>query len=694
MKRLKIIIIAVLVATLSFATLSFTACFNSGGGGIPETHLVVFTDRGATLHTEIFYIGEDISLSSTQNPIRDGFNFSGWRIIIVENQDGVLVTTVEAVWIEITPDVILPQSQQVRFYNFNDVHIVTRTIAIGDPIGLEVALHPTRPGHIFSNWEVIATSGANDNFITTVRAVFIPIPSELPPIEFISHTARFFNGSILVSTRVFALGTPITHEDLPSNEDFEFLGWRVDSVDILDGVIITTLSAMWNRLTATEWAFPIVSIQTRPNAGGYTHGLFAGISRRTWIEDARISISNAEEPTFNFDYTPVDVRGRGNSTWGMFYRNSGYDKTPYRIRFPNSLNYFRSMLNSRYKARNWTLIASATDRTLLRHYTAFHLGRSMSGGANFCHVPFNRFVHLYINNEYRGVYKLTDHMDTDGIFYGETQATASGRVNIRGGNMPNAWRDNPYYREFYIEMCVRAGGYQQAPADHHFWIDNWSNSGGGSRRSFELRDDSGLGRAAGPALEREARDFTQRVHDTIRSRNWAAIQQVIHVPSFVDYFIVQDIFMNADLNFSSVHSVIRGTRSNRRMHMGPLWDFDLSANNSQWTTTSPTGGHHAARVHPWFYNLVQHVPQFRALVVARLAEVRAVYLPQTLNHINNLTTTYRADFLRNFDRWQIFGRSIPAGSPAHHALPDFDAHLNQFTTFLTQRAAWMTANIE
>ncbi|MCL2847725.1 MAG: CotH kinase family protein [Firmicutes bacterium] len=709
LKKLKIVIVTILTIVLAFAFVSFASACDSSTDckycdeyNLPQTHTVVFLDRNIVLFSEIFEIGEDISLTATQNPVRTGYEFSGWNVLSVGNVDGVLTTTVEAVWIALPdpPPPPFPIEKRVIFQHHDGTVIATHIITLGEPIGLPPAQMPSRSGHTFGGWEIINTANVSNVLTKTVRAMFIPIPqTPIEPNEDY-QIVRFFNGSTLFQSKEIPFGDEVSFDGItiPSTTDFQFLGWRIDSVSMdAQGTLITAVSAIWNRLTTGEWGFPIVSIQTNSSNAGFSHDSrdVGGITRRIWVEDARISISNAEEPTFNFDYIPVDVRGRGNSTWGMFYRHMSYNKVPYRIRFPNNVDSFMPMLNSGYRARNWTLIASATDRTLLRHYTAFQLGRTMSGGANFCHVPFNRFVHLYINGDYRGVYKLTDHMDTDGLFYGETPATASGRVNIRGGNMPNAWRDNPYYREFYIEMCVRAGGYQQTPVDHHFWINNWTNSGSGGRRSFELRDDSGLGRASGPALEEEARAFTQHVHDTIRGRNWTAIQQVIDVPSFVDYFIVQDIMMNPDINFSSVHGTIRGTRSNRKMHMGPLWDFDLCADNSQWVGTAhrPDQGHFTAQNHPWFYNLVRHVPQFRALVAERLVEVNATYFPQTIAHINQLTTTYRTDFNRNFERWPIFGERVPAGSPRHDHLPSFDAHLNQFTTFITQRLAWMMANI-
>ena len=91
----------------------------------------------------------------------------------------------------------------------------------------------------------------------------------------------------------------------------------------------------------------------------------------------------------------AQARGRGNSTWVMS------DKQPLRIRFDTA----RPMFGSNYAARDWTLIANASDHTLMRHYSAYFLG-SLLDGLDFS--PTGQFLHLYMDGEYRGVYMLRD----------------------------------------------------------------------------------------------------------------------------------------------------------------------------------------------------------------------------------------------------------------------------------------------
>jgi len=337
------------------------------------------------------------------------------------------------------------------------------------------------------------------------------------------------------------------------------------------------------------------------------------------------------------------------------------------------------MLDSGYRARNWSFIASHSDKTLMRHYTAYNMGRMLG---SFASVAFTRFVHLYKNGDYRGVYMLVDHMDNDG-----------------GGNRANIyWNpDDAANTEFYLEMCRRAAGYGGgAPADFWFWA-------GGN--SFEFREDSGMTTNAGhanrprtEALISEAQGFIQEVHNTILSHDWEAIQQIIDVSSMVDFYIVNEIAKDVDVAFSSVHMTVRGRPNmgeTRRLHMGPLWDFDLAMGNAYYMPGGlynwyhPTG--RGAVRHVWLRHLIRYVPQFRELVTARFDCFRQNILPQTIGRVHFYADRNSACFYRNFGRWDILGRRVWPNPTHVWNITSHNGHMNQMTGFLTARADWMNS---
>ncbi|MCL1787612.1 MAG: CotH kinase family protein, partial [Defluviitaleaceae bacterium] len=130
----------------------------------------------------------------------------------------------------------------------------------------------------------------------------------------------------------------------------------------------------------------------------------------------------SDTAAFNFTNENISVRGRGNTTW-----NYGGEKLPLRIRFDAP----RTFLDSDYAHREWILLANHFDRSLLRNHGAFYLS-GLLGGMPW--TPFSRFVHLYINGEYYGVYELTEERDI-----------APGRVDI-------AFDQDPAVSEYFFEL--------------------------------------------------------------------------------------------------------------------------------------------------------------------------------------------------------------------------------------------------
>jgi len=256
---------------------------------------------------------------------------------------------------------------------------------------------------------------------------------------------------------------------------------------------------------------------------------------------------------------------------------------------------------------------------------------------------------------------LVDHMDNDG------------RVDV-------AYNANPALSEFYLEFDRRTG-YPYAPemveGEEYFRV-------GDMPFDFRYPTDGALT----TAHVEEARQFVQSVHDAIVARNWAQIQNLIDVPSWVDFYIVNELFKQVDIDWSSVHMTVRGTGANRRLHMGPLWDFDIAAGNAYYADNSPNG-HWVAERHVWFRELVRHTPQFRNLVKERFNQVVDKNIPATVEHVQLMAEFYEEEFLRNFERWEIMGEYVWPNPPNLVAIDTFQGQVDFLTGFLTQRGEWM-----
>ena len=96
-------------------------------------------------------------------------------------------------------------------------------------------------------------------------------------------------------------------------------------------------------------------------------------------------------------YDSLQIRGRGNSTWGL-------RKKPYRLKFQSKEKF----LGKGYaKAKSWTLLANAGDKTLMRNAVTSSMGEFLGMQFN----PAYKFVDVVLNGEFLGNYQISDQVE-------------------------------------------------------------------------------------------------------------------------------------------------------------------------------------------------------------------------------------------------------------------------------------------
>ena len=62
------------------------------------------------------------------------------------------------------------------------------------------------------------------------------------------------------------------------------------------------------------------------------------------------------------------------------------------------------------KDKSWVLLANFADKTMLRNYLAFYMGRI----SNLDYTPRSHFVELMLNGRYNGTYQLCEKLKISG----------------------------------------------------------------------------------------------------------------------------------------------------------------------------------------------------------------------------------------------------------------------------------------
>ena len=350
-----------------------------------------------------------------------------------------------------------------------------------------------------------------------------------------------------------------------------------------------------------------------------------------------------EDPTrFYSDEETVEVtgkiRGRGNSTWGM-------PKKPYRIKLDEKVDLFGSPGD-----KDWILLANYSDKTLLRNIVAMEISRI----CGMAWTPRMLSVDVYLNQEYIGVYTFCDHKE---VAKDRVNIEVAAETDIEGGyylEIEEAM-DEPVCFKTVWDTPVMFHEPEYPTEAQQKYVKEWFNG-------FER------------ALER-----VQGEHDD-------AYRSYIDVPSFINYYIIQEITKNPDGNVRK--STYLTKEKGKPLEMYHVWDFDITLGNCDYTNFEKPEGWQMRYV-KW-YNQMFFDPAFKKAVVDRWNELYPTLLTQVTAFLDRQHTLMAGAETRNFDRWQILGVKV---WPNYYYFPTYEEEYAFLKEFYEARLAWLNERI-
>lgn len=336
----------------------------------------------------------------------------------------------------------------------------------------------------------------------------------------------------------------------------------------------------------------------------------------------------------------LQIRGRGNSTWGM-------PKKPYRVKLTD-----KTALLGMPSSKDWVLLANYSDKSLIRNAIAMELGKRMG----MPWTPRTAFVEVYLNDRYDGVYLLSENIKVakDRVNIDELAATDIAADKITGG--------------YLLEVDFRQDGHTMFTATDDLPI------------VFQSPEE--------PAPEQEAyiKGYIDQFESVLHSANFAdpttGYAAYIDVDSFIRWYLVNEVFRNVDANMWSSCWMYKPRGG--KLFMGPLWDFDLAAGNVNYNDAFQTTGWYI-RDAPWISRLFQD-PAFVARVKQLWSEIKADELPAMMQAITADATTLQQGQLNNFERWPILETYV---WPNNQIPGSYAGEINYLNVWLTARVTWL-----
>lgn len=419
----------------------------------------------------------------------------------------------------------------------------------------------------------------------------------------------------------YTIRVPFSYEDMVTEVTMEALG-SFNSRTFKKTVILKAVAAVSDLYITTTASQEVTS--------------------RTDYIDGLVSIDSYGN--FNQNNLTMQIRGRGNSTWFT------YDKKPYRIKFEE-----RQSLLGMAPSRDYVLLAEYGDKSLLRNY----MSHMMSSYLNLSHALETRFVNLYFNGRYDGLYLLTEQVEID-----------TNRLNIDTGIGSNG---------FLIEMDVYERLDDGAVVNLDYIVE--------FDRPFIIIDPN-MRDFESSVVNEKITYIKNYLKQSVNAMTTSSYATWIDEEQFMDYFIIQEITKNVDVNWSSV---FLHKSNDSKLKIGPLWDFDISMGNGDYYAYQPQG--YWAVNNMMLSRLIQN-NAFKTKYIQRFKEVIDTYQDIWKNQLDIMYLRIYDNAVDNFERWPILDTYVWPNTPEMMAANTYAEQKDYLMLWYHLRMSWLRANID
>jgi hypothetical protein len=314
---------------------------------------------------------------------------------------------------------------------------------------------------------------------------------------------------------------------------------------------------------------------------------------------------------------------------------------------------------------DWILHGPFSDKSLIRNALSFDIGRKMMDYASR-----TRFCELLINDEYRGLYLMMERIKRDEF---RVDIATLNPEDIEGDELTGGYvfqldRDNPDTEE---------DGWYSPYASNPFY-------------AFHSPDYDDLL----PVQKDYIRNWMNDFEGAMIQANFSSIyDDYIDVESFVNYFLINELTKHIDAFKLSMYMHKRKDSNGGKLHMGPIWDFNLGFSNFNFgCEPEPEGWIYPCTSSAFWLNRTLTIPEVRNRIYCRWDELRETVLhtDTLMNTIDQMTAEIAEAKDRNFNSWDILGVEI---WPNYFVGDTHEQEIDFLRNWLSQRLLWMDQNM-
>jgi len=332
---------------------------------------------------------------------------------------------------------------------------------------------------------------------------------------------------------------------------------------------------------------------------------------------------------------------------------------------------------------DWILFAPYNDKSLMRDALAYKLARSMGRYASR-----SKYFELVMDGDYKGVYVLLEKVKRSDM-----------RVDI-ANLKPDENSGDDLTGGYILKLDKASGGNGSEGFTSKYPPPNRSYS-----QTIYFQYEYPKVAEMTPQQKSYISNYMASFEAALNGPDWKdpqkGYQKYINVSSFIDYFIINELSKNVDGYRLSTFMYKEKDSDGGRLHMGPVWDFNLGFGNANYCTNSSPNGFVTDFnticptdywLIPFWWSKLWGDPDYRALLYSRWSALREGPFSNSkiLGYVDSVATVLdKGAQQRNFQRWPVLGKYVWPNPPDYANLLSFNSEVQWLKDWIVNRLAWL-----
>lgn len=386
---------------------------------------------------------------------------------------------------------------------------------------------------------------------------------------------------------------------------------------------------------------------------------------------ATMTVNNADGSLYWTGNIGIEVRGNSSQmfpkkSWSVETRDANGEEL--------EVSFFGMP-----KDADWVMYSPYSDKTMLRNNLMYHLSNSIGRWA-----ARTAFAEVVLNGKYHGVYVFMDRVKRGKNRVNITKLGAADTTGdaVTGGYLLQIDRIDDGFDDWYSLLPPFTNAWQRVP--YQFVYPKPENL------VYQQR----------VYMKNWMRIFEANAGYLYKTDPEKGYPKYLDVPTFTDYFILNEIAKNVDAFRLSVFLYKeRDSKSNGKLKAGPIWDFDIGLGNADYYNGWETHGLISSQFSegdgfqpPFWFRMMHADPAFQNQVKTRWHEVKNQALhPDSVDQwLDGQVSLLGTAIDSNFTRWPILNEWV---WPNPAVRGNYANELQALKTWYRDRWNWLNQNL-